>query len=261
MCRVQWWRPQLLWLQAPDMRQSRFRPARPPLAITVASLKTSPFPLIHQPRLGMHALLHKTLCLPSGRIFGYGLYKQYGISNTRSHSALAPRSYDVSHPPVIDVQADNHQEAVGLLNTLQTPFAVLKKQIEAGIKPDETTNEKMRKYLDQIGYSVDYPPLPMAEAADVPCSNKIWTNSILFTLPGPRVKAQLAPSWTQSCHSTASHMISLEMSVFSRPHISLRFGNASGSTRSLYLDTCLQNISLRYGISSKRLQGNHRPPL
>lgn len=163
----------------------------------------------------------------------------------------------VNHP-TIDVRADNHQEAVGLLNTLQTPFAVLKRQIEAGIKPDETTNEEMRKYLDQIGYSVHYPPLPMAEAADVPCSNKIWTNSILFTLPGLRVKAQLAPSWTQSCHSTASHMISLEMSVFSRPHISLRFGNAFGSTRFLYPEIYLLNISLRYGISLKRLQRNQR---
>ena len=222
-----------------------------------------PFSLIHQPCLGMHAQFHKTLRLPSRRLFGYGLYNQYGISYRRFHSVLASRSYDVSHPPVIYVyeQADNHQEAVGLLNTLQTPFVVLKKQIEAGIKPDETTNEEMRKYLDKIGYSVHYNPHPMAEAADVPCSNKIWTNSISFTLPGLRVKAQLAPSWTQSCHNTASHMISLEMSVFSRPHISLRFGNAFGSTRFQYPEIYLLNISLRYGISLKRPQRNQRSPL
>ena len=222
-----------------------------------------PFSLIHQPCLGMHAQFHKTLRLPSRRLFGYGLYNQYGISYRRFHSVLASRSYDVSHPPVIYVyeQADNHQEAVGLLNTLQTPFVVLKKQIEAGIKPDETTNEEMRKYLDKIGYSVHYNPHPMAEAADVPCSNKIWTNSISFTLPGLRVKAQLAPSWTQSCHNTASHMISLEMSVFSRPHISLRFGNAFGSTRFLYPEIYLPNTSLRYGISSKRPQRNQKSPL
>jgi folylpolyglutamate synthase len=54
----------------------------------------------------------------------------------------------------IHVQANNHQNAVDLLNTLQTPFRVLRKRRDAGTRLDETVNDDVRKCLDQIGYSV-----------------------------------------------------------------------------------------------------------
>jgi folylpolyglutamate synthase len=43
---------------------------------------------------------------------------------------------------------------VDVLNKLQTPYEVLKKRWDAGIRLDETANQEMRKCLTQIGYSV-----------------------------------------------------------------------------------------------------------
>ncbi|KAH8591541.1 FolC protein [Bisporella sp. PMI_857] len=56
------------------------------------------------------------------------------------------RSYTVGRSRTYD-------DAVALLNTFQTPYDVLKKRMEAGIKPDENANKDMRKYLSMIGYS------------------------------------------------------------------------------------------------------------
>ncbi|RDL29789.1 Folylpolyglutamate synthase [Venustampulla echinocandica] len=41
-----------------------------------------------------------------------------------------------------------------MLNTLQTPYQILKQRREAGIKTDESSNQNMRKCLAAIGYSV-----------------------------------------------------------------------------------------------------------
>lgn len=155
-------------------------------------------------------------------------------------------------------QANSNQDAVDLLNTLQTPFGVLRKRRDAGIKLDKTANDEMRKCLGQIGYSVTSLFLLMLAASNLPLSNETWTNSISFTWPGLKAKAPHALSWTQSCPSTASHMIHLEKSVSSPPLISLRFENGSGSTQSLYLETCLPNISLKYGKNLKRPLQNQR---
>lgn len=46
------------------------------------------------------------------------------------------------------------QDAIELLNTLQTPFKILKERRDAGIRIDKSANEEMRKCLAYIGYSV-----------------------------------------------------------------------------------------------------------
>jgi hypothetical protein len=57
-------------------------------------------------------------------------------------------------PLVVRHGLTNLQDAVDLLNTLQTPFGVLKQRRDAGIFLDEAANGEMRRCLDQIGYSV-----------------------------------------------------------------------------------------------------------
>lgn len=46
------------------------------------------------------------------------------------------------------------QDAIKILNTLQTPYEVLKKRWDANIVIDEGANSEMRKCLARIGYSV-----------------------------------------------------------------------------------------------------------
>jgi hypothetical protein len=66
---------------------------------------------------------------------------------------------------------------VDLLNKLQTPYEVLKKRWDAGIRLDETANQEMRKCLTQIGYSVQPPFLLKPLVAELPHSKEILTNS------------------------------------------------------------------------------------
>ena len=51
------------------------------------------------------------------------------------------------------------QDAVDLLNTLQTPYAALVKRRSEGFIVDKTANEQTRKLLTRIGYSVISPDL------------------------------------------------------------------------------------------------------
>ncbi|KAK6615254.1 Folylpolyglutamate synthase 2 [Botrytis cinerea] len=48
-----------------------------------------------------------------------------------------------------------YDDAINALNTLQTPYEVLKKRWEAGIKLDEGANREMRQHLTRIGYTQD----------------------------------------------------------------------------------------------------------
>ncbi|KAB8302804.1 hypothetical protein EYC80_006149 [Monilinia laxa] len=48
-----------------------------------------------------------------------------------------------------------YDDAINALNTLQTPYEVLKKRWEAGIKLDEGANQEMRQHLTRIGYTQD----------------------------------------------------------------------------------------------------------
>lgn len=43
---------------------------------------------------------------------------------------------------------------MGLLNTLQTPYSILKERRDRGIRIDKTANEEMLRCLEMIGYSV-----------------------------------------------------------------------------------------------------------
>ncbi|TVY90213.1 Folylpolyglutamate synthase [Lachnellula willkommii] len=46
-----------------------------------------------------------------------------------------------------------YDNAINLLNTLQTPYHVLKQRWDAGIRIDKSANEEMRRWLHYIGYS------------------------------------------------------------------------------------------------------------
>ncbi|TGO89538.1 hypothetical protein BPOR_0104g00020 [Botrytis porri] len=48
-----------------------------------------------------------------------------------------------------------YDDAIYALNTLQTPYEVLKKRWEAGIKLDEGANREMKQHLTLIGYTQD----------------------------------------------------------------------------------------------------------
>ncbi|KAF5878608.1 putative tetrahydrofolylpolyglutamate synthase protein [Botrytis fragariae] len=48
-----------------------------------------------------------------------------------------------------------YDDAINALNTLQTPYEVLKKRWEAGIKLDEGANREMKQHLTRIGYTQD----------------------------------------------------------------------------------------------------------
>ncbi|KAJ8070391.1 hypothetical protein OCU04_000767 [Sclerotinia nivalis] len=48
-----------------------------------------------------------------------------------------------------------YDDAINALNTLQTPYEVLKKRWEARIKLDEGANQEMRQHLTRIGYTQD----------------------------------------------------------------------------------------------------------
>ena len=74
--------------------------------------------------------------------------------------------------PLQSTRAHQTQDAVDLLNTLQTPYAVLRQQGEAGIRIDKSANEETRKCLTQIGYSVQLLRFPSPTRL-ISCSNPI----------------------------------------------------------------------------------------
>ncbi|KAM3068326.1 Folylpolyglutamate synthetase [Clarireedia jacksonii] len=79
-------------------------------------------------------------CIKSLRIFSISL-RISRCNQARRHLAImAERTYD---------------DAIGALNTLQTPYEVLKKRWDAGIRIDEGANDEMRKCLTRIGYTQD----------------------------------------------------------------------------------------------------------
>jgi hypothetical protein len=84
---------------------------------------------------------------------------KYGQQNLR-RKLPSLGSYQKAH-------AHATQDAVDLLNTLQTPYEVLKQRWDAGIRIDKTANEEMRKCLAQIGYSVTLLVLLALDIADV----------------------------------------------------------------------------------------------
>ncbi|PMD32236.1 FolC bifunctional protein [Hyaloscypha variabilis F] len=86
----------------------------------------------------MLLLSHRILCWRSKRGVVYDIYRQHGRSSRRSFAIATSRTYE---------------DAVDLLNTLQTPFGVLKQRRDAGIGLDESAKVEMRKCLHQIGYS------------------------------------------------------------------------------------------------------------
>ncbi|TVY41812.1 Folylpolyglutamate synthase [Lachnellula subtilissima] len=51
------------------------------------------------------------------------------------------------------INTRTYDDAVDLLNSLQTPYHVLKQRRDAGIRIDKTANEEMRRCLHHIGYS------------------------------------------------------------------------------------------------------------
>ncbi|KAH6724739.1 Mur ligase [Leptodontidium sp. MPI-SDFR-AT-0119] len=53
----------------------------------------------------------------------------------------------------VEVAVQTRLDAINLLNTLQTPYEVLKKRWDANIKLDEGLNQEIRKCLARIGYS------------------------------------------------------------------------------------------------------------
>jgi hypothetical protein len=139
-------------------RTLRFRPSKtwvPTAPMLSQPLPPPLFPLMPRPPFGMHSL-----CRSPRRSVICDIYKQHRRSSRRSFAVLASRTYEVGHPAFLQTQANNTQDAVDLLNTLQTPFEALKKQRDIGIRPSETANSELRKYLDQTGYSVHSPPLP-----------------------------------------------------------------------------------------------------
>lgn len=51
------------------------------------------------------------------------------------------------------IPSRTYDDAITILNTLQTPYEVLKKRWDAGINIDKGSNQEMRKCLARIGYS------------------------------------------------------------------------------------------------------------
>jgi hypothetical protein len=78
-------------------------------------------------------------------------------ASPRFYTTVANRTYDVccELPPFLKPVLTNLQDAVDLLNSLQTPYAALKKRRAEGFIIDKTANEEMRKCLTSIGYSVN----------------------------------------------------------------------------------------------------------
>jgi hypothetical protein len=74
--------------------------------------------------------------------------------------------------PASSTRADKSQDAVDLLNTLQTPYKQLKEREKAGFIIDEAANQEMRICLAQIGYSVSL-HVPLVEnASNVPIAKR-----------------------------------------------------------------------------------------
>jgi hypothetical protein len=80
----------------------------------------------------------------------------YGIPNLR-----CPSPYPF--PNLKYVLITHPQDAVSLLNSLQTPYEVLKKRWDAGIRIDSIVNQEMRKCLERIGYTVPLSSQPKQE--------------------------------------------------------------------------------------------------
>jgi hypothetical protein len=83
----------------------------------------------------------------------------------RCYAIVPFRAYDVSffRPSLWNISHSLYQDAVELLNTLQTPYKVLKERWDSGVKPDETSNQEMRRCLKLIGYSVFLLPLSLLQ--------------------------------------------------------------------------------------------------
>ena len=83
---------------------------------------------------------------------------KYNDNARRLYAVVANRTYDVSYISnewnSSEAFSEPLQEAVDLLNTLQTPYSVLKQRWDAGIRLDKTAKEEMRKCLARIGYTV-----------------------------------------------------------------------------------------------------------
>lgn len=46
------------------------------------------------------------------------------------------------------------QDAIDVLNTLQTPFAVIEARRKAGIKPDQSSITEIKAYWARLGHTV-----------------------------------------------------------------------------------------------------------
>lgn len=52
------------------------------------------------------------------------------------------------------------QDAIDVLNTLQTPFAVIEARRKAGIKPNESSISEIKTYWARLGHTVNHLPPP-----------------------------------------------------------------------------------------------------
>ncbi|KAL3427451.1 Folylpolyglutamate synthase 2 [Phlyctema vagabunda] len=74
--------------------------------------------------------------------------KLFSSSITRSSSNLA------NQRGIATKMAErSYDDAIDLLNTLQTPYAVLEQRRQAGIRIDEQANQQIRQCLSRIGYT------------------------------------------------------------------------------------------------------------
>jgi len=138
------------------------------------------------------------------------------------------------------------QDAIKILNTLQTPYEVLKKRWDANINIDEGANFEMRKCLVRIGYSVRT-PLEYSAQLLTRLSNETWTDSTSYMSPAPKVKAQHVRMSIRCCHNIVDHMAYPKILVFSPPLISLLYESESASTPFHYRPISSQNTSLKSG--------------
>ncbi|KAF4626040.1 hypothetical protein G7Y89_g12124 [Cudoniella acicularis] len=132
------------------------------------------------------------LLSPQGRPLGsaFSLIVRFPAWRRR-YSVLTNRTYD---------------EALDLLNTLQTPYEVLKDRREKGIRIDVEANEEMRRCLGKMGYTQkDLTSLNIVHVAGTKGkgSTCAYTASILM----------------QHNHPTAVPFRSLKVGLFTSPHL------------------------------------------
>ncbi|PBP26795.1 putative Folylpolyglutamate synthase, partial [Diplocarpon rosae] len=74
-------------------------------------------------------------------------------SSSRCYATITSRTYEVQlRRPPRDL-TDNAQDAIKLLNTLQTPYDILRKRWDSHVRIDAGSNSEIRKCLARIGYS------------------------------------------------------------------------------------------------------------